>query len=556
MITTLTPREDVADVRHGRPPPETGDRAVRTAAPVTAHAAGPCRVLLICDNDHTSSELRRILGDEIAIDQVFGHPLAETSLRLDIHEVKLGRIWDVDLHERHYHLGIVATSSVSPLLALAEHPALRAATAAMLYLVDMSFDTALAGKDRQPGDRILAAPFSSLTLRAEIERSLLAVRASATSPNDDERCLTFLDAVIARGQRVIKPLMVSGAAGPTYPVIAEHFGPGVNHAAILERLVGLGICTRSAIQRLRTCPTCASHQMSWSEACTRCGSPDFVRETMIHHLTCGHRDSAAAFTRGQTLVCPKCGWSLRQAGRDYERPDDCYCCRACNAVATEARVDARCLCCQTVSTPQQVGHTLLHTYELTAKADEAVRANDLGGHHMAHVLRNHDTGLYPTSFFLYTLERELDRRRQHHTPVSVVALRAGFLAGLRLTSVERYAEQVQALWRAATHDLSSLDVPCVWDDDIVVILLPDTPLAGATAVVRRIQDAFVEAGHDVDDAPLTLVAVEADDRHADAEALVHDAVTRLGAEGATISDVLVLEEEADDSLALPGGPRA
>jgi len=528
--TRTSPRSAAGAESTAAPPPQSASAPAR-AAP----HSGTCRVLLICDDDLAGAELRRVLGDEIVADQVLGQG-RERRLALEIDEVVLRGTWEIGVRDHRYHLCIVATTGASPLLVLAGNPVLRANAGAVLYLVDAAFDAVAAAKDRRPADRVLPAPFTSQALRAEVERLLLGVVAAEPAMVDDGQYLDFLSSLVKAGQRSLRPLLATGGCGHGYPLVAHHFGPGSNQPGILERLVELGIARRVVAQRLRTCPACAGHQLVWGEVCVRCDSPDFARETIIHHFACAHMDTEAAYTLDGALVCPKCRKTLRQIGRDYEKPTGCYRCRACSFIATETRVHASCQSCQARSTPDQVSEVLLHSYELTAKADEVVRAKDLGGHHMASVLRNRETGLYAKSFFLYTLQRELDRRRRYATPVALVAVRAGFLAALRLTSLERYGDEVAAVWKAATGGLRNLDVPCVWEEGVLAILLPGTPLAGAEVVARRIEQAFADHP-DADGAAavLALAAVEAGDGHADAEALVNDAVGRLVSDGSAIS---------------------
>ncbi|MBA3937011.1 MAG: hypothetical protein H0X38_06090 [Planctomycetes bacterium] len=505
----------------------------------------PCRILLICDDDLGCLELRETIGTELRVVPVLGHGDA-TVVPLEVEGVVASGTWEIGITDRQYQLCIVAITGASPMGELARHPALRGNLSAVLYLVQ-DIEAAAAGGLRPGRDRVFELPRSRAALLAEIERTLLHVLARNRPPIDDQRCLDLVGALIESGQRSVRPqLTVDDIDGWRYPQVARTLGMAVDQGALLERLVQQGICTRTIVERLRACPSCACHQLSYGESCARCGSVDFARETIIHHFACAHMDTLGNFTQGQDLVCPKCRVTLRQIGRDYEKPTGCYVCRSCAFISSETRVQARCHSCKAQVEPERTVERLVYAYDLTPRADEVVAAQDLVGWDMANVLRKAGTGLYAKSFFLYSLQRELERLKRYTTPVSLVMVRATRLEDVRSSGLESYMHYVQDLWKAATTGLRTLDVPCIWEEGTLALMLPATPLAGAEVVAQRITAVFQarsDAGQIAEE--LIIAAVVARAEHADAQALMHDAVGALSPGSTTASDLLVL---ADDEI--------
>ncbi len=505
-----------------------------------------CRILLICDDELGGLELRRLLGNELRIEPMLGQGRPQV-IALDVEEVVASGTWEIGVAHRRYQLCIVAVSAASPLAELARNPALRASIAAMLHLVENGSAETVALQLRPGCDRVLTAPFSRSGLLHAIERQLLTVLAGPAPALSDGRYLALLHGLAERGQRRIMPhLVADDPQGWRYPQVTEHFGLEAEAPVVLERLVDRGICTRVIAHRLRACPTCAGHHLVYGETCARCHAVDFVHETMVHHFACAHVGTEQDFRHGDGLVCPKCHKRLHQIGRDYEKPTGCYRCRACAFIATETRVQARCLSCQAELAPEQTVERLVYAYDLTPQADEAVAANDLGGQDMATVLRNHHTGLYARSFFLFSLQRELDRLRRYAAPLSLVLVRSTRLADMRSESQVRYSEHVQAMWKAATTGLRTLDIPCVWSEGVLALMLPGTALAGAEVVCQRIATTFnssAPAGDSTTGQELLIGCIQAGSAHVDAEALVRDGLGALAPRGTTASDMVVLADD-------------
>ncbi len=515
-----------------------------------------CRILLISDEPRRGAEVRRLLGDTIDGEGVLEHGV-DRALSLAVDEIVLSGTWELGLRDRYYHLGIVALAESSPMADLARHPTLLGRLAATLHL--------LAGGSPPPGtmrpgrDLVLELPCSRTTFLNDVERILhTVVDRDVPPPEDDPRYLTLLQAMIDDGRRGAQPrLTARDTADWEYPVVRRHFGTGVASLAILDRLVDLGVCARTIARRVQSCPTCSSHVLTYGEVCANCRSVDFVREPVIHHFACAHMDTQQAFTAGDALVCPKCRATLRQIGRDYEKPANCYKCSSCAYISGETQVSATCLACQGQHRPEATIERIVYAYGPTAKADEAVAANDLGGYGMASVLRHQGTGLFAKRFFIFSLQQELERLRRYDQPLSLVVVRSTRLIELRATDLEQHKTYAKALWQAARTGLRTLDQACVWAEGVLAIMLPATPLGGADVVLQRIADrlSIQTPGAEQE---FVIASCAAHTKHADAQALMAEAIaaTAMTDEEPPFDEVVVTDdEETVDTARVHHGPR-
>ena len=98
---------------------------------------------------------------------------------------------------------------------------------------------------------------------------------------------------------------------------------------ILSELESLGILQSASISNIAVCPKCGSHKLMLQLHCPSCGSPTISKNVMIEHVACGYFDSEEKFRRGEILICPKCGKTLKAIGVDYRKPGALYRCLRC-----------------------------------------------------------------------------------------------------------------------------------------------------------------------------------------------------------------------------------
>ncbi|HYE05571.1 MAG TPA: diguanylate cyclase [Planctomycetota bacterium] len=502
-------------------------------------------ILLICDDEVASHEVTHALGTELTVSQTL-EGVASLSFVLRYEPVILGAAWEISLRDRHYDLCIVAARGDAPARFPGGDVTARSQVAATLFLVDGTLQARGAWSLRPRSDRVLARPFSDRELALAVERLLLGSleREARTLPDGD--LLVLLKGVVGENRRVLAPSLVPGHPdGARWPDVAKHLGPLVDESGALERLTGMGMARRTLRNRLRVCPACESFELAYGETCAGCGSVDFVQETMIHHFACATVDTVAAFRRGNDLICPKCVKPLRQIGRDYEKPANLFRCRACAAVTSDTRVVATCLNCRGQCKPEETRERLIHAYELTPLADEAIAAGNLGGFDLASVLRDSGNGLYARSFVVYELTRELARFRRYAAACSLVMTRLTGLSEIRMRRPERTADYIQALARAVTQELRDLDLTAVWSGDTLATLLPMTDAAGAAVVATRIESAArrCSAAFELDLVGVTVSRASAGPGLDNTEAMVRACNENLSADGTSIVDQFVILDD-------------
>lgn len=102
--------------------------------------------------------------------------------------------------------------------------------------------------------------------------------------------------------------------------------------------------TRIALDRIIVCPECEGIP-TFRPGCGACGSAWTEQEVLIHHYACAHVGPESEFRQASGFVCPKCRLTDLVAGSDFEQTQGCQRCTDCNAIFTEPRMIAHCLCC-------------------------------------------------------------------------------------------------------------------------------------------------------------------------------------------------------------------
>ncbi len=117
--------------------------------------------------------------------------------------------------------------------------------------------------------------------------------------------------------------------------------------------------------RVRLCAGCGSGHLNYVDVCPECHALDIVRQPSLHCFTCGHVGAQEEFLKDGVLVCPNCYSRLRHIGSDYDRPLENYRCRACNAFFIDASVEARCMDCSKVQSPDRLRVREVRDFQLS-----------------------------------------------------------------------------------------------------------------------------------------------------------------------------------------------
>ena len=488
-----------------------------------------CRVLLICDDDLLGHELRLALGATLALNVVpsSGPPV---ELRLVFDEMSPHGTWEMPTRDVRFDLAVVALGGDGSSGLLHANHLPRESIASALYLIDPANPPAEGWRVRPGHDRVLPRPVESAALRyhaADLLRAALTTRGIAV---DEAGTLGFLAERVRAGQRTIQPQLKTGRPRPvTYPVTERVLGPCADAERFLESLAERGLAERQIVDRIRACASCGGAELLFGEVCAGCGSVDYAREPAIHHFACGHVDSAVRFETKGGLTCPKCAASLHQIGRDYERPADCYHCRGCGVIAAETRIIARCVACRHVCPPDQTAEVLVYAYELTARADQVVADGCLEASSLSSVLAKRGPRTWPRELFTFELDREVMRHRRYASPCALLMIRLNGLAELRAADGAAHARHIDGVCTAIIAQLRDLDLISVWADDTLAVLLPGTPVAGASVVADRMEKGVAKYGAPLGDgrAGVMIAIAPSDPAFANSQAMIDACLTSL-----------------------------
>jgi hypothetical protein len=416
-----------------------------------------CRLLLVADDELTIAELRAALGSELCLAEALGGAEPDAfQLRLD--ELRVDADAPVTVPSR-YDLAVVALAGRGADELLARNHVLHERATALLAIVDDPGEGPPAWKRRSRSDRVLVRPFTELTLRAVVEQQLLLSLRATPAAIPDEAYLAFLGELLDHGHAAVSPEIGElHLAGFSYPTVASAFGLTIDAHNLLERLAELGLMRRRVAHRLRRCPSCSSHRLTMGEVCPACESTDYAYEPLP-----------------------------REAGIEAAAPRRRVRCRACGSSSPQPWLLARCLDCRQACLPERTRELVVHAYEPTDRAEEAVAAGRIAGFGLAAALRSQHVNLHSRSFFLSELAREAARFQSYGSPCSLLMVRLPEVERLRRQSSERFRAAVESAWQAVSGLLRKLDVACVWSEDILAALLPGSPADGARLVARRLE---------------------------------------------------------------------
>lgn len=339
------------------------------------------------------------------------------------------------------------------------------------------------------GRDLLLYPYSEVDLQFRIQRLMATDPARSALHFTEPRMLAFLDDLISKNVRVITPELDPFAPRKHfYPQVADFFGRLTDDFEFLERLATEGILERAAANRVRLCAKCGETSQNYRETCPKCSSLDIVQTEVIHHFTCGYVGALDVFRRGATLVCPKCEKILRHIGLDYEKPARHFACAACGYVFADPLVEAQCLHCGFVCKPCETVSLTIYRYKLTPLARQSVAERRIGGMNLSFLLRNVQTGLFTRQFFEHEMAREFYRSQRSANPFCLLLIRVVGIEKIRSTHAEQASEYLTSIFKAISSNLRILDITCVWDADLLAVLLPETPQEGGLLVARRMRE--------------------------------------------------------------------
>ena len=359
----------------------------------------------------------------------------------------------------------------------------------VLYISSSFSDQVRLWAFRQGASDVLVSPFTSSELQFRLERILTGDMRRFQESISEGRMLDFLKAMLEENIQVIGPsLDPLMPGGYFYPDVARTVGRTPCDVEFLERLTAEGLLSRNVTNRVRLCPVCSEMRLNYREVCPRCSSVDVLQREMIHHFPCAHIGTVESFRRGSDLVCPKCDVVLRHIGLDYEKPVGQFICQDCEYIFADSRIECQCVQCGNVCPPDQTIERPVYRYEVNSLSEQAVSEGRIGGLDLGSLLRSEHTGLYSRQYFDHELEREMTRYRRYKSEFCVLLIRIEDFDKLRTEHAAQTSEFVNSVFQAVSDRLRNLDTTCVWDVDMLAVLLSATPKEGATVVAERMHE--------------------------------------------------------------------
>ena len=247
------------------------------------------------------------------------------------------------------------------------------------------------------------------------------------------------------------------------------------------------------LDRVRLCGGCGSGRLNYVDVCPECHALDIVRQPSLHCFTCGHVGAQEEFLKDGVLICPNCYSRLRHIGSDYDRPLENYRCRACQAFFVDSSVDARCLDCGQVHSPERLRVREVRYFQLSESGHLRCRQGlDDSTAADAYFQRLNLTG---EAGFHELLNWQLAQVRRYGEP--------GFsLLGLRVDNLDQvFAELgemrghtlVDALVERLQEIIRDTDRCTRSSEDVLWMLLPRTPAVG----LQRLQERLLEGAQRV-----------------------------------------------------------
>ncbi|MWV11122.1 diguanylate cyclase [Pseudomonas sp. R-28-1W-6] len=247
------------------------------------------------------------------------------------------------------------------------------------------------------------------------------------------------------------------------------------------------------LDRVRLCGSCGSGRLNYVDVCPECHALDIVRQPSLHCFTCGHVGAQEEFLKDGVLICPNCYSRLRHIGSDYDRPLENYRCRACQAFFVDSAVDARCLDCGVVHSPDRLRVREVRHFQLSEsgrlRCHQGLEGSSAADAYFQRLNLTGEAGFHEL------LGWQLALIRRYGEP--------GFsLLGLRVDNLDQvFAELgemrghalIDALVERVQQIIRDTDRCARSSEDVLWMLLPRTPAAG----LQRLQERLLEGAQRV-----------------------------------------------------------
>ena len=113
-------------------------------------------------------------------------------------------------------------------------------------------------------------------------------------------------------------------------ILGKDASPIEKQIPLLKTMADANVLIVELVDKVPTCPTCGSNQVSTRYICPQCYTFDITKTFLFEHLKCGKVGSSDEFAKDEKIICPKCQTVLHDFGVEYRSVGAWYKCDRCN----------------------------------------------------------------------------------------------------------------------------------------------------------------------------------------------------------------------------------
>lgn len=163
---------------------------------------------------------------------------------------------------------------------------------------------------------------------------------------DDPKAVCVFEYLIRQDKSELVPAF-EASMGYYYPDIVKNCGiTSKESVEISEKILSLGLGSKVYHDQVLKCQTCIADQVSVRFHCPFCNSTEIDKELLIEHVADGVMALLSSFKKKEgKLICPGCGKTLEQEGKDYRNVGIWYGCLSCKKQFDTPKVKYVCRTC-------------------------------------------------------------------------------------------------------------------------------------------------------------------------------------------------------------------
>jgi len=112
-------------------------------------------------------------------------------------------------------------------------------------------------------------------------------------------------------------------------ILGKEAFPMEKLSRLLKAMTEAKVLLVELVDKIPTCPTCGSSQVSTRYICPHCFTFDITKTFLFEHLKCGKVGSSDEFAKDDKIICPKCQTVLYDFGVQYRSVGAWYKCNRC-----------------------------------------------------------------------------------------------------------------------------------------------------------------------------------------------------------------------------------